>query len=125
MDVLWRLLSGGESKSGVPAVTVSDRTGRRRPHSLRRSLVHSDFSGQGVAEDLRAIARRPLTETALEVALKVTDEQPAVARPAPLPETERYLVVDSDPSQECAVAAARRTPGLLIEGPPGTVRAKR
>jgi primosomal replication protein N'' len=83
-------------------------------------LFHSDFSGQGVAEDLRSIARRPVAGTALEVALRVSTEPPPSPKAERASEIDRYLVVESDPSQELAVFAARRAPGLLIEGPPGT-----
>ena len=37
-----------------------------------------------------------------------------------IPEKDRYFTMESDPSQEKAVFRARQSPGLLIEGPPGT-----
>jgi DNA polymerase III delta prime subunit len=66
------------------------------------------------------MASRPVAGTALEAALRVADGSARLLAPETIPEAQRYLVVDSDPSQERAVFAARRAPGLLVEGPPGT-----
>jgi DNA polymerase III delta prime subunit len=58
--------------------------------------------------------------TGLETALRV-NKDPIASFPLPLiSEKDRYFTVESDPSQEKAVFRARQSPGLLIEGPPGT-----
>jgi hypothetical protein len=46
---------------------------------------------------------------------------PPILPPLPLvPEKERYLTVESDPTQDEAVLRSRLAPGLVVEGPPGT-----
>ena len=89
-------------------------------------LFHAEFMGQAIAEDLHALRRRSVAGTALDAAIQ---PQGATARTSPphtslgatqAPEVERFPVIDGDPSQDAAVLKARRTPGLLIEGPPGT-----
>jgi primosomal replication protein N'' len=85
-------------------------------------LFHAEFMGQSIAEDLRALRRKPLDGTALDRAIHAKPSQtPEVVRHVAVSdEISRYPVTDSDPSQEEAVVLARSTPGLLIEGPPGT-----
>jgi hypothetical protein len=84
------------------------------------ALFNAEFTGQALSEDLRQMRRMPPTATGLEAALRVAVDPP-VAPPLPaVPERDRYLTVESDPSQEAAVLRARMTPGLLVEGPPGT-----
>ncbi|WP_427149319.1 protein kinase domain-containing protein [Rhizobium leguminosarum] len=83
-------------------------------------LFHLAYMGQAIVEDLRQLKSKQLTGSALETALKATDEPPkSVARVKPA-EIDRFFTVASDPSQEAAVIEARSAPGLLIEGPPGT-----
>lgn len=83
------------------------------------ALFNAEFTGQAVAEDLRAMKGKPLAGTALEAALRISE--PPIRRPLPpLSERDRYLTVESDPSQDDAVQRSRQTPGLLVEGPPGT-----
>lgn len=82
-------------------------------------LFHLAYTGQAVAEDLRALRAIPPAGTALETALRVT-EAPRGEPPGPVPELERFFTAASDPSQEAAVFAARQAPGLVVEGPPGT-----
>ncbi|WP_309547143.1 AAA domain-containing protein [Rhizobium rhizogenes] len=83
-------------------------------------LFHLAYMGQAIVEDLRQLKSKQLTGSALETALKVTDEPPQSAPREKPPEMDRYFTVASDPSQEAAVIEARLAPGLLIEGPPGT-----
>ncbi|MBD0683018.1 histidine kinase [Pseudomonas sp. PSB18] len=82
-------------------------------------LFHVTFMGQAIGEDLRQLKTLSPAGTGLETALrlKVADESP---REAPPGELQRYFTVASDPSQEAAVIQARQSPGLLVEGPPGT-----
>ena len=83
------------------------------------ALFNAEFTGQSVAEDLRLMRGKPLTSTALEAALRAGVQ----AEPTPSPvvaERDRYLTVESDPSQDAAVLRSRLAPGLLVEGPPGT-----
>src|SRR3954468_14354491 len=84
------------------------------------ALFNAEFTGQAVAEDLRQMRRMPPAGTALDAALRVSTEPASAKSLPPVPETERYLTVESDPSQEAAVLQARVAPGLLVEGPPGT-----
>jgi primosomal replication protein N'' len=84
-------------------------------------LFHAEFMGQAIAEDLRALRRKPLDGTALEAAVRAqTQRSDHIATAAKQTEADRYPVADSDPSQDEAALRARSTPGLLIEGPPGT-----
>ena len=83
-------------------------------------FFHAAYSGQAIAEDLRHLKGFPPAGTALETALRLSGERPNPAPPAIVPESDRYFTVDSDPSQEEAVMMARSTPGLIVEGPPGT-----
>lgn len=98
-------------------------------------LFHVTFMGQAVGEDLRQLKTLPGGGTGLETALRLgaghaaapdadaateaADATEATDATQP-PERERYFTVASDPSQEEAVLQARRAPGLLVEGPPGT-----
>ena len=82
------------------------------------ALFNVDFTGQAVAEDLRQIKARPLARTALGVTLRVAEAVPT--EPPPMPERERYFLVETDPSQEEAVRRSRVASGIVVEGPPGT-----
>jgi DNA polymerase III delta prime subunit len=84
------------------------------------ALFNAEFTGQSVAEDLRQMRHRPPSATALEAALRIPSTPQDSARADAAPELERYVTVESDPSQDLAVLRARNVPGLLIEGPPGT-----
>lgn len=83
-------------------------------------LFHLAYMGQAIVEDLRQLKGKQLSGTALETALKVSDEPPVAEQREQPTELDRYFTVASDPSQEAAVIEARHGPGLLIEGPPGT-----
>jgi primosomal replication protein N'' len=92
-----------------------------RPQELRCAAVlfHLAYTGQAVAEDLRALRARPPRATALETALRVAEPPPREPLVLP-PERDRYFTAPSDPSQERAVFEARCPPGIVVEGPPGT-----
>lgn len=62
----------------------------------------------------------PPAGTGLDAALRIAPEPPGAAPLAPVAERDRFIVVESDPSQDAAVLQARTAPGLLVEGPPGT-----
>lgn len=81
---------------------------------------HLAYMGQSVAEDLRQLKSIPPDGSGLESLLRISPEAKPAPAQARVPESERYFMVDSDPSQEAAVIEAREAPGLLIEGPPGT-----
>ena len=102
----------------LPSPTVRVAPGQIQLHATA-VLFHADFSGQTIAEDLKALAMRPIQGTALEVAIRagvgVSD-----ADSQPPPEIDRYFTADSDPSQQAAVFRARKPPGLVVQGPPGT-----
>ena len=84
------------------------------------ALFNAEFTGQSLSEDLRQMRRMPPAGTGLETVLRVSAEPPVSTPLGAVPERERFLTVESDPSQEAAVLRARTAPGLLVEGPPGT-----
>jgi primosomal replication protein N'' len=84
------------------------------------ALFNAEFTGQSVAEDLRQMARMPPGGTGLDAALRILTEPPTSATLPPLRERDRFIIVESDPSQDAAVQRCAHAPGLLVEGPPGT-----
>lgn len=84
-------------------------------------IFNCDYSGKVIADDLQHMRNRPLTGTALERALRVSESEdftkPATEATKLL---DNFCVLASDPSQLEAVAMARGKFGLHIEGPPGT-----
>nr|WP_239005998.1 AAA domain-containing protein [Burkholderia territorii] len=83
-------------------------------------LFHVDFAGQAIGEDLRQLKQLSPSGTALESMLRLKDKSAYDGSDATPAELDRFLTVASDPSQETAILQARRGPGLLVEGPPGT-----
>ena len=83
-------------------------------------LFHMSFMGQAIIEDLRALKKMGPQESVLEALLRIQKSGEVELRDNPIPETEKYIITDSDPSQETAVYCARLAPGLVVEGPPGT-----
>lgn len=105
-----------------PGTTIPKRTEELECSAV---LFHVTFIGQAIGEDLRNLKGRPPAGTGLETALRLGSngrliEPHATDCSTEGRELERYFTVDSDPSQEIAVMQARRAPGVLIEGPPGT-----
>ena len=82
-------------------------------------LFHLAYTGQAVAEDLRHLKGIPLSGTGLETLLKVS-QVPSRQETPVVPELDRFFTAASDPSQESAVFDARLSPGLVVDGPPGT-----
>jgi primosomal replication protein N'' len=79
------------------------------------------FNGQAIGEDLRRLKAMPPGGTGLETAFRLNADRTEAPESPPLAlESDRYLTVASDPSQEEVVLQARAAPGVLIEGPPGT-----
>ncbi|MCX7392529.1 MAG: AAA domain-containing protein [Planctomycetales bacterium] len=88
-------------------------------------LFHMEFMGQSLVEDLRQLKQRPPENSALEPMLRVGESAPHSGESSGesatrITTSDRFLITDSDPSQEEAIARARSSPGLLIQGPPGT-----
>jgi primosomal replication protein N'' len=82
-------------------------------------LFHLAYMGQAVVEDLRQLKGKPPAGTGLETLLRVST--PPVREETPeVRELDRFFTADSDPSQESAVLEARKAPGLVVDGPPGT-----
>ena len=75
--------------------------------------------GQAIAEDLRALRGIPPQGTSLEPLLRLGTVVPRTIE-SRIPEIDRYSTGESDPSQTRAVMQARVSPGLVVEGPPGT-----
>jgi hypothetical protein len=84
------------------------------------ALFNVEFTGQAISADLRFLRHASPDGTGLGTALRTSSEVPSAEALAPVREINRFLVVDSDPSQEAAVLRAGMSPGLLVEGPPGT-----
>jgi primosomal replication protein N'' len=84
------------------------------------ALFNAEFAGQAIAEDMRQMMRMPPIGTGLDAALRIGGELQVDDRPEAGRERDRFLVVAADPSQESAVFKSRSSPGLLVEGPPGT-----
>jgi primosomal replication protein N'' len=84
------------------------------------ALFNAEFTGQAVANDLRQMRQTPPVGTCLNVMFRISDVPKAPPVIAAGREQDRYVVVESDPSQDSAVLQARAAPGILIEGPPGT-----
>jgi primosomal replication protein N'' len=84
------------------------------------TLFNAEFTGQSVSADLRDIGRRSVSDTALDVMIRVSDTSPVPRDLPAVSESHNYSVIASDPSQEIAVGRSRIAPGLLVEGPPGT-----
>ena len=82
-------------------------------------LFHVTFMGQALGEDLRQLKALSPSGTGLETALRLGTASAEAPDEAPT-ELDRFFTASSDPSQEDAVLQARHTPGLLVEGPPGT-----
>ena len=119
MDAFSQLATpDGDELAALPAkdVKVGGHERRLVPSAV---LFHLAFMGQAVMKDLDVLRSLPPKDTALEAALRLTEEK-AIAELQPVREIDRYFTADSDPSQEAAVIEARRAPGLVIEGPPGT-----
>jgi primosomal replication protein N'' len=120
MDVFGSLATpSGRSLAPLPSKDARAPTGRQTllPSA---AIFNAEFTGQSVAEDLRQMRRRPPYGTALEAALRIASAPPDASQTPAAPELDRYVTVESDPSQDLAVLRARTAPGLLIEGPPGT-----
>jgi len=91
-------------------------------------LFHLQFTGQSLVEDLRQLKQRPVNETPLETMLRVRESlaesksfnSAASAVEGVVDVSDQFLVTESDPSQEEAIARASRLPGLVVQGPPGT-----
>nr|WP_242544243.1 AAA domain-containing protein [Corallococcus sp. NCSPR001] len=120
MDILGTLATPRSRKLGrIPGKDLKLNTGTSEL-ACAAGLFNAEFTGQSLSEDLRQMRRMPPTGTGLEAALRVSERQPSPAPLGSVPERERFLTVESDPSQESAVLQARSAPGLLVEGPPGT-----
>ena len=83
-------------------------------------LFHVTYMGQAIVEDLKALKSKQPDGSALAALLRLTENADPDDGVHTYPETERYFIVDSDPTQDEAVFAARNGSGLVIEGPPGT-----
>ena len=108
----------GRTLVALPSKDLRVRVGEDRV-VCGAALFHLGFLGQAVMEDLRQLKAAPPSGSSLETAFRI-GEQVERAEPARTSEIERYLISDSDPSQEQAVLEARTGRGLLVEGPPGT-----
>jgi primosomal replication protein N'' len=120
MDAFGVLASAERRKlSGLPSPTVDIAAGESRL-ACSAVLFHVTFMGQAIGEDLRQLKALSPAGTALETMLRLKERVPVESTEADNAEISRFLTVASDPSQESAVLQARQSPGLLVEGPPGT-----
>ena len=104
--------------SAHPSVTYKlDKIGARLYPSA--VLFNANFTGQAISEDLRLLQKLPHSGTAMEPILKISEHEINMQLPDSS-ENGRYITMDIDPSQDQAVLKSRNTPGIVIEGPPGT-----
>ncbi|WP_037992682.1 AAA domain-containing protein [Teredinibacter turnerae] len=82
-------------------------------------IFNAQFSGQAIAEDLRNLQGLPIKGSGLEHLLRVSEGYD-IESIAQYEESNRYNVVPADPSQDKAILRGRNSPGIVIEGPPGT-----
>ena len=119
IDVFGTLApADGRTLRAVPGrdARASHGTSRLVPAA---ALFNAEFTGQNVAEDLRALRSIPPTGTALEAALRVASDAVAETM-GRVREADRFPTAAGDPSQDEAVLRSRSAPGLVVEGPPGT-----
>ena len=120
MDVFGGLAaSTGRELGAVPSKDISIPAGSRQL-AAAGALFNAEFTGQAVANDLRQMRQTPPAGTGLDALLRIPDAAKAVPTVPTAREQDRYVVVESDPSQDSAILQARVAPGLLVEGPPGT-----
>jgi primosomal replication protein N'' len=120
MDAFGVLASAERRKlSGLPSPTF-DITAGQPQLACSAVLFHVTFMGQAIGEDLRQLKALSPAGTALETMLRLKERAATETANGGTAEIDRFLTVASDPSQESAVLQARHSPGLLVEGPPGT-----
>jgi hypothetical protein len=109
------------SLTALPSAATSVSNGRGEV-ACSAAVLHLEFMGQAVVEELRQLRAIPPMGTALESCFRIQGTGEPLSSPPlhDVPEIERFRTVESDPSQEAAVLMARQAPGLLVEGPPGT-----
>jgi primosomal replication protein N'' len=109
----------GRTLTALPGPDVQVPMGTREIAPCA-ALFNAEFTGQAISEDLRQLRHASPAGTGLEAALRVSPDGPTAPPLSPSREVTRFLIVKSDPSQDTAILRARMSPGLLIEGPPGT-----
>ncbi|OZG70457.1 hypothetical protein BTA51_26170 [Hahella sp. CCB-MM4] len=117
VGTLVPLLHQGLQTHPVTTYKVPDETVAGHGSAV---IFNAQFSGQAIAEDLRQLQRMPITGTALESLLRITEPEPVQSTAEASSELDRFNVVPADPSQDKAVLQGRIAPGVVIEGPPGT-----
>ncbi|TDS14198.1 superfamily I DNA and/or RNA helicase [Maribacter caenipelagi] len=82
-------------------------------------FFNANFTGQAISEDLRLLQKLPHSGSSMEPILKISE--PEINSTIEIsPENGRYTTMAIDPSQDNAVLKSRSSPGIVIEGPPGT-----
>jgi primosomal replication protein N'' len=120
MDIFGSLATPrGRTLAAIPGPATRIARGTREIAPCA-ALFNAEFTGQAVSEDLRFLQHASPDGTGLETALRISADGPSATLLPPAREINRFLVVDSDPSQEAAILRAGMSPGLLVEGPPGT-----
>ncbi len=106
--------------SEVPG-PLDPRAGRGGPPTLHHSaaLGYWRWPNEAILQDLEALKSRTTPSAPLS-ALLDAESPPTSPPPSPPPEEQRYLVFDADFSQQQVIWRARRGPGLVAHGPPGT-----
>jgi len=110
----------GRALGRLPGAATSPTRGTALELVPAATLFNAEFTGQSVAADLRNMGRRRVADTALDALIRVSDVAPGTIPTDLALQGESFAVVPSDPSQELALQASRSTPGLVVEGPPGT-----
>jgi primosomal replication protein N'' len=100
--------------------TAKSLSGQPGPCVYHAAVVGSfPYKDEAILVDLDALAKTDLSDGVVAAFSQGTRLR-APKEEAPPPEEDRYLVLEADFSQERAIWKARREPGLVIHGPPGT-----
>ena len=100
MDVFGGLAAlTGRELGAVPSKDISIPAGSRQL-AAAGALFNAEFTGQAVANDLRQMRQTPPAGTGLDALLRIPDAAKAVPTVPTAREQDRYVVVESDPSQD-------------------------
>lgn len=109
------------SREFMPLPSPDTTVKEGRPTLVCSAVVfNATYMGQALVEDLRQLKHRKADNTARDLCLRLGTSPNSATTAGKLRETDKFIVAESDASQEDAIFRARNGAGLLIEGPPGT-----
>lgn len=113
-----RVALSGSNITAIPARAAL--TGQTQPGLLNSGLIGLiQWENQELIRDLEALRTKQEIGGAADDLLREAGQRPALSISVP-DEVDRYLVTDTDLSQERAVWVARTDSGVVVHGPPGT-----